>query len=195
MASLTLTTAPTKEPLLIADLRAHLRLDATDEHFLLDQWLTAARRHVESYLGAALLTQTWLLTLDGFPMADHIELPRNPAQSIASIQYVDTTGSLQTMPSTDYDLVAPEDPAGGRHRIVLAYDKHWPGCRAHVGDVRISFVAGHAERKDVPPEILAAILLVAADLHENREAQRSDAYETNPTVRALLAPYRRGWVA
>lgn len=192
--SLTLTAAPTKEPLLVDDLRQHLRLDTSDEDFLLETWLVAARRHVETYTGAALMPQTWEARLDTFPDDAEIPLPRNPVQSITSLQYVDTAGATQTFAGSNFDLVAPADPVGGEWRLVLGYSKSWPATRGHVGDVRISFVAGYPDRKDVPPEILAAILLVAADLFENREGQSTEgAFQPNPTVRTLLAPHRRRW--
>jgi uncharacterized phiE125 gp8 family phage protein len=190
-----LTTAPTKEPLVVDDLRQHLRVDTSDEDFLLETWLVAARRHVEAYTGAAILMQTWEARLDAFPDGDEIELPRNPVQSISSIQYVDTAGATQTFAGTNYDLVAPPDPNGGSWIVALGYGKSWPPARGHIGDVRISFVAGYLERKDVPPEILSAMLLIAGDLFENREAQSADAYQPNPTARALLAPFRRRWFA
>lgn len=195
MASLTLTTAPSIEPLLVADLRAHLKVDDGEEQFLLDAWLTAARQQVEIYTGVALLTQTWLLQLDGFPADDFVTLPRAPVQSIASVQYVDQAGTTQTMSAGDYRLVAPEDPVGGEHRLVLGYGKSWPSTRSDINSVSISFIAGFADRKSVPPALLAAILLIAGDLYENREAQIvRDAFNPNPTLARLMAPYRRRWV-
>lgn len=194
--SLQLTTAPTKEPLLVDDLRRHLRVDTAEEDFLLETWLVAARRHVEAYTGAALLAQTWEARLDEFPAESSIELPRNPVSSIASIQYVDTAGATQTFAGSNFDLVAPADPLGGAWSVALGYGKSWPAARGHVGDVRISFVAGYADRKDVPQELLAAMLLIAADLFENREGQSNEgSFAPNPTIRSLLAPFRRVWVA
>lgn len=194
MTSLTLTTAPTIEPLIVADLMAHLRLDTADEFFLLETQIVAARRHVEIYTGSAILTQTWLWQLDAVPVDIFVELPRGPVQSIASVQYLDTAGSLQTMSAADYQLLAPQDPNGGRHVLALNYSKSWPTARDDFNAFRVSFVAGYVDRKSVPQEILAAILLIAGDLFENREAQTlRDAFNPNPTVTNLLAPYRRGW--
>lgn len=195
MASLTLTTAPTIEPLLVADLRAHLKIDDGEESFLLDVWLTAARQEVETYTGAALLTQTWLQQLDGFPDADYVVLSRGPVQSIASVQYVDAAGATQTMSAGDYRLVAPADPIGGEYRLSLGYGKSWPATRGDINDVSISFVAGFTERKNVPPALLAAMLLIAGDMYDNREAQIvRDGFNPNPTLQRLMAPYRRRWL-
>lgn len=194
--SLALTVPPTLEPLLVEDLRRHLRLDTAEEDFLLETWLVAARRHVEAYTGAALMPQTWELRLDDFPPEDEIELPRHPTQASASIQYVDHVGTLQTFAGANYELAGPADPSGAAARVVLGHGKAWPTARGHAGDVRITFSAGYAERKEVPPEILSAILLVAADLYANREAQITEgSFAPNPTVRTLLAAHRRGWFA
>ena len=195
MASLTLTTAPTQEPLLVEDLRNHLKIDDGEEVYLLETWLAAARHEVEIYTGASLLTQTWLLKLDGFPDVDNVVLPRAPVQSIASVQYVDAAGATQTMSAADYSLIAPSDPIGGEHILALGYGKSWPSTRGDTNSVSVAFVAGYTERKAIPPALLAGILLIAGDLAENREAQIvRDAFNPNPTLARLLAPYRRRWV-
>lgn len=42
----------------------------------------------------------------------------------------------------------------------------------------------------VPPAVNAAVLLLVADLYENREAQGAAALHENRTVERLLWPYR-----
>ena len=54
-----LTTAPAVEPISLAEAKAHLRLDASDEDALLTALITAARMFVERTLGVALITQSW----------------------------------------------------------------------------------------------------------------------------------------
>lgn len=193
--SLTRTAGPAIDlPVLVDDLRRHLRLDASDEDFLLETWLRAAVDNVEGYTGAVLSTSTFEARLDSFPGAAEIELPRNPVQSITSVQYVDAAGSTQTMAGADYQLVAPADPIGGIATLALGYGKSWPSARGGIGDVRITFVAGYADRKSIPQEIVSAVLLIGADLFENREGQgREASFVQNPTLRALLAPHRRRW--
>lgn len=195
MASLTLTTAPTQEPLLVDDLRNHLKIDDGEENYLLETWLAAARHEVEIYTGTSLLTQTWLFQIDGFPNADSITLPRSPVQSIASVQYVDAAGATQTMSAADYSLIAPSDPIGGEHLLALGYGKSWPSTRGDTNSVSISFVAGYAERKAIQPALLAAILLIAADLYEVREPQIiGTIVAESPTLKNLMSPYRRRWL-
>jgi uncharacterized phiE125 gp8 family phage protein len=195
MASLTLTTPPSIEPLFASDLRDVRRVDDGAETFLLDTWLQTAREDVEAYCGVALLTQTWTLKLDGFPDDDDFfELPRNPVQSITSIQYVDANGVTQTMSSSDYRLIDPADPVGGSYRVTLGFGKSWPTTRDDVNAVTVVFVAGYTERRLIPPALLSAILLIAGNLHEQRdETIVGTIFASLPTVTNLLARYRRRW--
>lgn len=194
MASLVLTSPPAAEPLFASDLRDFRRVDDGAETYLLDLWLQTARENVEAYCGVAMLTQAWAMNIDAFPSRDWIELPRNPVQSITSIQYVDAAGATQTMSAADYRLVAPADPVGGAHRVALAYGKSWPSTRDDVNAATITFVAGYTERRLIPPALLSAMLLIAGDMHEVRDTQIiGTIVAQSATLSNLLAPFRRRW--
>jgi hypothetical protein len=73
--ALQLTTAPTAEPILLAEAKARLRIDVDDEDALLTALIAAARMFVEKTLGVALITQSWSYFLDFWPAAGCITLP------------------------------------------------------------------------------------------------------------------------
>ena len=75
--TLTLITGPAAEPVSLAQARAHLKLDATEEDALLTALLTAARATLEAETRRAFMTQSWRLTLDEWP-AGPLELPLAP---------------------------------------------------------------------------------------------------------------------
>lgn len=52
----TLVTGPSIEPLAVAELREHLRVDIDDEDALIADYIAAARAWAETYTGRALLT-------------------------------------------------------------------------------------------------------------------------------------------
>ena len=136
-----LITPPTREPLSLAETKAHLRIDSTDEDNLIRSLIFASRRYCEGFLNRALLTQTWDLWLDAFPGEDHIDLPLPPLQSVTHIKYYDTDGTEATMDSGDYIVDAVTEPG----RIVLGYGESWPSTTLRPAKgVVIRFVAGYA---------------------------------------------------
>ena len=189
--SLTLVTAPTVEPVTLAEAKTHLRVDGTDDDTLISALITAAREHVDGrdgWLGRALCTQTWDCHYDVFPDDGLLYLPVAPVQSVTSVKYVDPDGVQQTFSSANYALGADLDWSP---RVILGWDKSWPSVRAVPEAVTVRVVAGYAS---VPRPICQALLLLIGHWHEHREAVMEGTFREVPTtVSALLTPYRRRW--
>src|SRR3954465_4821919 len=64
---LELVTAPTVEPLTLADAKQHLRVTVSDEDALITRHLITARRQVEIMTRRRLITQHWRIYFDSFP--------------------------------------------------------------------------------------------------------------------------------
>jgi hypothetical protein len=79
---LKLSTAPTTEPVTVAEAKAHLRVDAevAEEDTLIAAYISAAREYCEGFQNRAYVTQTWELWLDEWPETDHIDIPLPPLQ-------------------------------------------------------------------------------------------------------------------
>ena len=172
---LRLITAPTVEPLTLAEVKAHLRVDHTDEDSLIAIYLAAARANVdgpEGFLGRALVTQVWELVLDAFP-ENEIKIPLPPLQSVDAIRYDDTAGNEQIVPTNNYFVDTVSEPGW----VVGMKGSTWPTPMDAVNTVRIRFTAGYAPTNDSPPDlranipfdIKAAILLHVGSMYENRE--------------------------
>jgi len=58
-----LIAGPGEEPVSLAEAKAFARIDGSDEDALVSALVAAARLHVESLTGRALVTQTWRLVL------------------------------------------------------------------------------------------------------------------------------------
>jgi uncharacterized phiE125 gp8 family phage protein len=163
------TIAPATEPVTVADMEDHARISDLDpvEEGYIDGLISKARRYVERALNRQLITATWVVYLERFPV--EIELWKLPVQSITSIQYVDTDGATQTLDPAQYqvDLSGPDQPA----RIKPAYGCVWPNSRGETYQaVIITFTAGYGdEAEDVPGTLLHAIQLLAAHLYRQRE--------------------------
>ncbi|MDO9236001.1 MAG: head-tail connector protein [Aquabacterium sp.] len=165
--ALRLITAPTALAVSVADAKAHLRVDGTDDDTLISAMITAAAELAEQATGRALMPQTWELTLDAFPAA--LQLTRLPAASVASITYADSTGTIQTLPSNLYALDNADD--FGFASIVPAYASSWPATRDQINAVAVRYVAGYADASHVPESIKSWIKLMVGAMYENRAAE------------------------
>jgi uncharacterized phiE125 gp8 family phage protein len=174
--ALNLITAPTAKPLIPTDVGDQIRADITDESMLIDLYISAITAKAESYIKRALITQTWELSLDMFPInqsrfiasqrINGIALPMSPVQSIVSVKYIDINGTEQTLASMEYSLTG-DDP----NVLVSGYNKFWPDYRMQPGAIKIRYTAGYGnEATDIPEGIRAWILMNVASLYENRES-------------------------
>jgi uncharacterized phiE125 gp8 family phage protein len=194
---LSVVTPPVEEPVTLAEAKLWAKIDLPDDDPLVTGLIAAGRDYAERFCNRALVTQTLLLTLDSFgpdpleterffafapPLSMVLRLPRAPVQSVTSVQYIDTAGNLQTMPSSQYLLDVVTEPA----RICPAWGQVWPVTQPYrPAAVQIKFVAGYGAATTVPDGIKRAIKTWLADAYYNRETPR-----TLETVDALLWPYR-----
>lgn len=168
-----LDTAPAEEPIDLADAKAHIRVDHTDEDTVIGNLITLARRMVEHDAMRQLVTATWKLYRDKFPTRHFqdservIEITKPPLQSVASVEYYDADGTLQTFASSKYHVDAVSSPG----RIVLKNGQTWPVVETgRPNAVVITFDAGYGDAADVPEEAKHAIRLLVGHWYENREA-------------------------
>jgi uncharacterized phiE125 gp8 family phage protein len=132
--------------------------------------ITAARDRFEGATRRAGITQTWDWILDAFPCGDYLELPKPPLQSVTSVKYYDTGGTLQTWSTDNYVVEAPAGPRASRGRISLKQSCVWPVAIAQRGAVQIRFVCGYgAAASAVPARLRSAMLLDVATQYAQRE--------------------------
>jgi uncharacterized phiE125 gp8 family phage protein len=164
----------------------------TTEDTLLTALITSARQYVEAVTRRQLITATWDFYLDMFPSHNFINIPLGKLQSITSMAYTDSDGTVTTMGvTTDYLVDSSSEPG----RIVLPFSGSWPSSTLYtVNPIAIRFICGYgATAADVPAAIRSAIKMTVEDLYENRSAVHNRAgvqIAENKTVLALLWPYR-----
>lgn len=183
---LLLTAPPVIEPISLAEAKAYLRIDATDEDALIGTLIASARAQVERTCGLTLNTQGWSLFLDAWPGNGAIALPLAPVRSVGAIKLHDAAGGHEVMLPADYTL----DLAGRPARIVVTGERLSPGRR--LNGIEIAFLAGFGDgADDVPAPIRQALLLLVAHGFERREPVAADEANDVPmTVASLLAPWR-----
>jgi uncharacterized phiE125 gp8 family phage protein len=175
---LRLITAPTDYALSLSEMKAHLRVDTTDDDALITRYLVDATEFLEQRLERKLMTQTWELIIDTFPDAE-ILLPFPPVQSITSVSYYDTAGNPATVASSDYFL----DNTSRDPWLFPEAASPWPSTLDAVNSVTIRFVAGYATAAAVPGSIKAALVLKVRELY--------DEVNSDQAIDRLLQPYMR----
>ena len=184
---LTLITAPTAEPVTLAEAKLHCRVETsmTADDALINALISAAREQVEHTLGRSLMTQVLERVLDAFPDGG-IELGMPPQQAIVSVKYLDTAGGEVTLGSTAYSLDTDSLPGW----LLPDADTGWPEAGAIANAVRVRFTAGYASADAVPDSIKQWILIHVGYWYANREAASDRKLERLPYVDCLLDRWR-----
>lgn len=170
--TLTRVTAPTLEPITLAEAKLFLRVDGDVEDSLISALMATAREAAEQFTGKSFITQTWRVGFAG-EAPETINLPMSPVQAVVSVETVDAFGLHTTIANNLYHLHT--DAAK------LECDATLTGSQ-----VLITYRTGYGDSSThVPHPIRHALLVHVAALYDDRDAQAIPA-----NVRTLLAPYR-----
>lgn len=183
-------SGPTSEPVTLAEAKAHLRVDLDEDDIYISTLITAARQTAETWIGRALMTQTYDLVLDRWPVGPFV-LPRAPLQSVTSITYIDDAGATGTVSASNYIVDTASQPG----RVKLKSSASWPAVTLQdIGGVTIRFVAGYGNAMAVPQAIKHGILMLVGTMYESREdvlvGSGMTAQELPVSAKRLLLPYR-----
>ncbi len=186
--SLQMTSGPAIEPITLAEAKAHLRVDGTDEDQLISSLILTSRLHIEAALGLALITQSWRLLLDKWPKTGEVRMPLRPLQAISDVKVYDTSGTPSQVSTGNY--VA--DVTGNPGRLVATgLGLPIPGQKAN--GIEIAFTAGYGDAQtDVPAPIRQALLMLVAHWYEHRDPVEigTPGVAIPAAVSRLLKPYR-----
>jgi uncharacterized phiE125 gp8 family phage protein len=159
------STAPTSEPITLAEARLHLRVTDDSEDALLESLIKSARMAAENFCNRSLMPQTLDLYLDRFPCGEAIRLPRGPVTSVTSIVYTAADGTANTTwSSANYSTDLFSEPV----RIVPIPTQSYPSTYSGVNTVRVRYVAGYATAALVPTPIKQAMLMMMGHWYEAR---------------------------
>ena len=190
-----LITAPVKEPVTVVDMRGHLRVTQDDEDSLIQGIVASARELVEDWTGRAIMTQTWEYYLDAFPCESRIVLPFGNLQDVPltqSVKWKDSAGVETTLAvGTDYLWETNGDQHGA---VVLPYGETWPSGTFYTSNpITIKFVCGWTTATLVPLRIRQAIMMITADMYENRGERIIGQTVVENTAAANLLNSMRLW--
>lgn len=174
-------TAPAVEPLTLDDVKAHLRLDGTDEDATLTSLIAVGRDHMERATGLLPITQSWRLYVDSLSEDSLIQIVKGPLQRIDAARFHDASGAVVPLDVNTMAYERDDFPA----RVSLG--------RGDMSGAEVDFTAGLAATgNEVPGSIRRALLLHVAAMFEYRGAV---AVADQPAVlpegyERLLAPFR-----
>lgn len=212
--NITITTPPPFEPVTLAEVWKHLRLDPDGsplEHpddDMLQRHIATARQHVESMTRRSLVQQTVRLSMGSFPVScDHwavswrrreavrkILLHRPPLIRVESVSYFDGDNALQTLSEADYYTTDEQVP---ELRFVAAFSA--PTVYDRPDAVRVQYVAGYAPegsppatqedyRANVPQWARDAVLISVQMLYDDMAP--ADAEKLERMREAMVQPNR-----
>lgn len=175
------------EPVSVAELRRHLRIEHNDEDSYLTMLIGAARASAENIIDGIIADREFALTLDSF--ASVIELPLRPIdQATISISYIDADGATQEFSGFDYESTL------FKTNIFPAYDQAWPEVEQGRDKVTITFTAGLAGYEGVmPQDVKHAILMIAGTLYDQREDHTAQVklHDVPMSSQMLLDGYKK----
>ena len=169
--SLSVTSAPSVEPISTAEAKEWLRVDSADtsQDNVIAILIKGVRQKVEDYLRRALITQTISFEMSGDDMRAYIEVPRPPVQSITSLTtYDEASGSETTtvVASTNYQLTDKT--------LLVERNDGWDINREDRAGTLV-YVAGYGDAgSDVPFDIRMAMLELLALRYERRGDENRD---------------------
>ena len=165
------STRATLLPVDLVECRKVLDLgEVTDHDDEIEGLIPDAVEQVEDDARITLLTTTWKLVLDFFPVEIELRVP--PIASVTNIVYVDIAGDSQTLDSSLYQT----DLTGKPGRIIPAYNETWPETRYQLNAVTVTFVAGETAATSLPPMAKRAVLLALRSMWHKVEP--SEAYRS-----------------
>lgn len=181
-----LTTPPIAEPLALAEVKAHLRLDDGQEDVLLGALIRTARDFLEKETGLCLMTQGWRLYLDRWPADGIVRIAKTPVRAIESVTVYGGDGAPSQVSLQDHLLDAEGRPA----RLWL---RHRPEAGRALNGIEIEFSAGFGEAAtEVPDNLKRAMLTHIGQMFAFRGVLSPDQQPGGipDGYERLIAPFR-----
>lgn len=192
--------APSEPIVSLAEMKAHLRVDDTDNDTLIEAYTAAAESRVDgpnSITGRCFRVWRLRLSLPGFSV--RMLLPFPPLIDVQAVRYLDNSGNEQEFAAADHwRVIGARHAQGGM--VALLDGAEWPSLLATADPdlVRIDYLAGYInsgspeDSLPIPKDIPHAIKLMVGDWYDHRSSSVIGTTGGPLPLGAemILAPYR-----
>jgi len=186
---LTISTAPTIEPIRLIEAKRHCRVRHNNDDTTFNALIAAATQACEERTHRQLMTASWTLTLDCFPYGSQgIFLPKGTFQSLDSLAWYTSKLAETTMtPASDcYEF-------GSADYKVITPVSSWPSTARKVVLV---FTCGYgATRGTVPERLRQAMLILIEHYYGAGRQMTATGMQVNlipETCEAIFRQYQLG---
>jgi len=162
MATFTVITEPTAEPVTLLEAKSKLRILHDDEDDLVLGLIKSAREFTKDFCNIYLMPTVIELTMDKWPALE-FGLGTSPLISIDSVKYFDTSSpSVETTLTVNTDYYSDTVIEGGRIISIGG----WPSVAVRPNAITITMTAGHVSAEKVPQRLKDGILTQIVSLYE-----------------------------
>ena len=164
-----LITAPTDTAISLAEAKAHLVVEHSDDDTLIAAYISQATGFAEKYTGLHLMSQTWDYYFNCVNV-NELSIDVNNATSVDQISYRETAGGLvltqlPAVIATDYYVDLVSCP------LKVKPVSSWPTITSEgYNNFVVRVTSGFASAAVVPSEIKTALYLIVGHLYRNRES-------------------------
>ena len=197
--SLTRQTAPAVEPVTLAEAKAHLRVDTSDDDTYIGTLITAAREWCEQYLDRTLVHTQWVMRFDKFPDSgiEPVELPRPPmvtsgTATAVTVTFTTEPGATSTYSTAEYRVDRFATPG----TVLPIYGSTWTPHRQDDNAISVTWWAGYGPTgASVPAAIKHAMFMLVGHWYDGSRSgvlTGSISKEIEFGVKSLLDSQRWG---
>jgi uncharacterized phiE125 gp8 family phage protein len=189
--SLVQITGPAVTPISLAEAKAQMRVESSDDDAIIQRLIASAVAFVDAQgaLGKAMITQTWGQWLSPNPGTVYLSL--GPVQSVSAIKYYDVDGALQTATLADFNVF------GTPNRISVSpkSGKAWPVTQTRDDAIKIEYIIGYGSSStSVPETVRHALMMLVAHWYDMREtATEKQMYDLPYGFSEMIGIERNQW--
>ena len=175
---------PAAEPISLAEAKALLRVEHSDDDAVIAALIAAARGHVEALTRRALMLQTRRFVRDEWPADGRLRLRAGPLRGVIAARVFDAGGEAHAIDVQRFVVDVAAD-------IIASPSWAMPAPGRSAAGIELDIELGYGPlASDVPAPLRQALRMLLAHWYDNRGAVASGATLLPAGAAVLIAQYR-----